>query len=93
MNNTITITSTDRSEVEVTSLYFRHKPSEQRLESYPKRMVYDGREYNFLESSMQYLVKKGQQLIRLFDVSDGSTLFRLRLENDRWTLVSMKAGM
>jgi hypothetical protein len=79
-------------EVEITSLYFHHKPTQERLESYPKRMVYDGREYNFIESSMQYLVRTGQKLIRLFDVSDGNTLFRLRLENNTWTLVGMKSG-
>ena len=65
----------------------------QRLESYPKRMIYEGREYTFLESGMRYLVRKGQELIRLFDVSDGQTLFRLRLDQDNhWTLVNMKAG-
>jgi hypothetical protein len=85
--------SNTTQEIEVTSLYFRHKPNEERLNSYPKRMVYDGREYNFAETSMQYLVQTGQRLIRLFDVSDGSTLFRLRLENNNWTLVSKRNGI
>lgn len=79
-------------EIEITSVYFRNRPGQQRLESYPKRMVYGGREYSFLESGMHYLVHKGQQLINLFDVSDGSTTYRLRLENDHWTLVGMKGG-
>lgn len=77
-------------EVEVTSLYFRNRPTEHRLESYPKQMIYDGREYNFIESSMQYLVHKGQQLIKLFDVSDGSKLYRLRLEDNQWTLIGIR---
>jgi hypothetical protein len=89
MNMNIT---TDNQEVEVTSLYFRTKPTEHRLDSYPKQMVYDGREYTFIESSMQYLIRTGQNLIKLFDVSDGKTLFRLRLEGGCWTLVSMKTG-
>jgi hypothetical protein len=76
-------------DVEVTALYFRNTRKEQ-LESYPRRMVYEGREYNFLESGMHYLVQKGQQLIKLFDVSDGSTQYRLRLEDDRWTLVAAR---
>lgn len=83
MNNT--------QEVEITSLYFRQKPSKQRLESYPKQMVYDGREYTLLESGMQYLIRTGQHLIRLFDVSDGTHNFRLRLEGNEWTLVSMRS--
>ena len=33
------------------------------------------KEYSFAELSMQYLVQKGQELIRLFDVSDGQTIF------------------
>jgi hypothetical protein len=79
-------------EVEITSVYFRNSPEEQRFESFPRRMVYEGREYNFAETGMRYLIHKGQQLIRLFDVSDGETQYRLRLDgSDHWTLVGMKA--
>lgn len=87
MNTTTQITDTTTPEIEITSLYFRNRGDKQRLESYPKRMIYDGREYNFIETGMQYLVRKGQQLVKLFDVSDGNTTYRLRLENDCWTLV------
>lgn len=79
------------TEIEITSVYFRNRPDDQRLASYPKRMVYEGREYTFLESGMRYLVRRGQALIKLFDVSDGQHLYRLRLDPDnRWTLVNMK---
>ncbi|MDB5185320.1 MAG: hypothetical protein JWN38_1128 [Candidatus Saccharibacteria bacterium] len=78
-------------DVEITALYFRGG-RQAHLESYPRRMVYQGREYNFLESGMQFLVRKGQELIRLFDVSDGDMLYRLRQEGDRWTLVNAKAA-
>ncbi|MDL2342382.1 MAG: hypothetical protein QFB87_04880 [Patescibacteria group bacterium] len=73
--------------VEVTALGFRNKKDQHQLESFPKRMVWGDREYNFAEMTMQYLVRKGQQLVTLFDVTDGSTLYRLRLEDDCWTLV------
>lgn len=76
--------------VEITSVYFRPNRTQGRFESYPKRMVYDGREYTFLESGMRYLVQKGQQLVKLFDVSDGQVQYRLRLDGDSWTLVGMK---
>jgi hypothetical protein len=56
-------------------------------------MLYEGREYTFLESGMRFLIQKGQELIRLFDVSDGQTLFRLRLDGDnRWTLITMSVS-
>jgi len=81
-------------EIQITSVYFRNNPAKQRFESYPRRMVMDGREYTFLESGMHYLVQKGQQLIKLFDVSDGQTQYRLRVDDDsHWTLVYMKAGV
>jgi len=79
-------------EVEITSVYFPSKAGTQReVEGYPRRMVFEGREYNFMESGIRYLVRKGQELVRLFDVSDGQQTYRLRLDNqNHWTLVAMK---
>lgn len=80
-------------EVQITSLAFRgQRGGKQRLESYPRRMVWGNREYTFAELGMRYLVQKGQQLISLFDVCDGNATYRLRLENDRWTLVAVSGG-
>ncbi|MDB5169458.1 MAG: hypothetical protein JWO41_814 [Candidatus Saccharibacteria bacterium] len=87
----MTIRYFDTPEVEITSLYFRSTKGKQRLESFPKKMVYGGREYTFIEQGMRYLVEKGQELVKLFDVSDGHNQFRLRLDNaNHWTLVDMK---
>ncbi len=84
------------SEVEITSLAFKPQHSQgqgQRgLQGYPKRMVWDGREYSFRELSMQYLVRKGQELVQLFDMSDGTSTYRLRNDGQHWTLVGMKAA-
>lgn len=83
------------SEVEITSLAFQQSSGNKRgLQGYPRRMVWGGREYSFVELGMQYLVKKGQELVRLFDMSDelGAT-YRLRLENNCWTLVGMKENL
>lgn len=89
----MTISNFDEQDVQVTSVYFRNNPGQQRLESYPRRMVVDGREINFVEQGMRYLVQKGQDLVKLFDVSDGQTQYRLRLDaTDHWTLVGMRAG-
>lgn len=87
------ISSFEHKEIQITSVYFRSNPEQHRLESYPKRMLLEGREYNFVESSMRYLIQKGQDLIRLFDVNDGQTSYRLRNEGSNWTLIHMKAGI
>jgi hypothetical protein len=79
------------SEVQITALSFRTSPEQHELESFPSRMVWGEREYNFVDLGMQYLIRTGQQLVRLFDVSDGQQEFRLRLENDSWTLITTKA--
>jgi hypothetical protein len=55
-------------------------------------MVWGGREYTFVETGLRYLVQKGAELIQLFDVTDGDTTYRLRLADDRWTLVGLRAG-
>lgn len=81
------------NEIEITSVYFRNNPAKQRFESYPKRMVYRGREYTFMESGMRYLIQKGHDFIKLFDMSDGQSSFRLRLDSqNHWTLVAMKVN-
>lgn len=77
-------------QVEITSLYFRRKANQEKFDSYPKRMIFEGREYNFIEPGMQYLIRTGQKIIKLFDTSDGQMSFRLRLENNDWTLISIK---
>lgn len=88
----MSITTFDEQTIQITSVYFRNNPSKQRFESYPRRMVYGGREYTFIESGMRYLVQKGQELIRLFDMTDGQNEYRLRVDgNEQWSLVGMKA--
>lgn len=83
--NTIVI----NQEVKVTSVYFR--PG-RHLKGFPKRMEYEGREYTFLESGLRYLVRKGQELFEIFDMTDGSRNFRLKFDSaaQAWTLVGIK---
>jgi hypothetical protein len=81
-------------EVQITAVQFRGGAGNHELESYPRRMVYDGREVSFIETGMRYLIKKGAELVKLFDVSDGETQYRLRLDGqNHWTLVGMKAAV
>lgn len=74
-------------EVNITAVYFRNK---QNLKSFPKRMEYKNEEYTFIEG-LQYLVTKGQQAVRLFDMTDGTNKYRLKFDEGQftWTLVSI----
>jgi hypothetical protein len=78
------------SEVEVTAWFFRAEPRSRRLKSFPKRMTWGGRDYNFIEDGLRYLVRTGQQLVELFDMSDGQATYRLRQDGDRWTLLGVR---
>lgn len=77
-------------EVNVTALYFRNK---KQLKSFPKRMEFDGHEYEFLESGLSYQVIKDDQELRLFDMTDGASNYRLRFDRNSWTLVSITKGL
>ena len=80
-------------EVAVTGWYFRPAKSRGRnIKGYPKRMEYEGREYTFVESGLRYLIQKGQQLVEVFDMTDGSQDFRLKFDPAAhvWTLVGMR---
>jgi hypothetical protein len=78
-------------EVAVTSVYFR--PG-RHLKGFPKRMEYEGREYTFLESGLRYLIRKGQELIEIFDMTDGTRDYRLKFDRSAqaWTLVGIREG-
>jgi hypothetical protein len=80
-------------EVNVTSLYFRPaRRDERHIKGYPKRMEYEGREYTFVESGLRYLLKKGQQLFEVFDMTDGERDYRLKFDPNEhiWTLIGVK---
>lgn len=84
VNNTKTIDQ----EVNISAFYFKNRQAH--LTSFPKQMEYAGRQYYFQGGALRYLVRKGQQLVQLFDVSDGQETFRLRQAGDEWRLVSVK---
>ena len=83
MKNRVTIAR----EVNVPELYFKN---EGRLTAFPRRVELDGREYTFMDG-LRYLVQKGQQLIQVFDMTDGARDFRLQFDDGKraWTLVDM----
>ena len=77
-------------EVNVTELYFKNEKNEGKIASFPRRMEYEGREYTFMDG-LRYLVHKGQQLVQVFDMTDGARDYRLKFDNSQhsWTLVDM----
>lgn len=59
------------------------------LKSFPKQIDLNNQKYTFSDG-LQYLVKTGQRVVRIFEMSDGDKIYRLHLENDQWTLVGTK---
>ncbi len=72
-------------EVNVTGYSFRPRS----LQTFPSQIEIDNQRVTFIDQGMQYLVQKGQHLVRLFDASDGNTNYRLKYDSDEmlWTLV------
>jgi hypothetical protein len=81
-------TKTINKPVNITALYFSRGAT---MKSFPKRMEFDGNQYTFLESGLRYLIRKGQQFIELFDMTDGVNNYRLKFDNheNSWTLVGV----
>ena len=73
------------NKVSVNAFYFAGRGSRM----FPRRIEWEGRQYTFRDG-LQYLVKNGENVLRLFDMNDGQLTYRLRLENDQWTLVFTK---
>lgn len=60
------------------------------LSTYPSRMEYRGTVYNF-NDGLQYLIKKGESIKRIFDMTDGRQDYRLICDEGQndWTLVAI----
>lgn len=72
--------------VTVTSVRF-----DKSFEPIPKRIEFGGRSVNFIDEGIRIAIKSGQQMTRLFDLSDGRAQFRLKHTQDdhNWQLVSI----
>ncbi len=77
--------------VNVNSFYFKDTSANQRLKTYPKAVEFGNTTISFLDG-LQYLIHEGKRIIQLFDMTDGRTIFRLKFEDDQWTLISTKAS-
>lgn len=61
------------------------------MQSYPRRMEYNGTTYTFLDAGIRAVVRTGERIAQVFTISDGTHNFQLRSDNHggNWTLVSM----
>lgn len=57
----------------------------------PRTIEYDNGRISF-NDGLQYVIKQGSTGFKLFDMSDGRRLYRLRFEPaaQRWTLLTIK---
>lgn len=72
--------------VNVNAFYFT---GSRQMRSFPRSIEFGTTNCTF-KDGMQYLVRQGQHVVRLFDMSDGNTVYRLRNENDTWMLVGTR---
>ena len=73
-------------EVNVTSFYFN------RARLFPRAIELEDRELSFVENGLRCLVKKGQGLIQIFNMTDGQKLYRLSFEpgSRTWKLLNTR---
>lgn len=75
--------------VNVVAFYFRN--AERGLKCFPKRMEYGGKRITFTETGLVHPTQKGQRMIHVFDMTDGTADYRLEFDGAQltWTLVSI----
>lgn len=59
------------------------------FEPMPRRIEFEGRTLTFIGDGIRFLIKNNGHITRLFDMSDGSAEYRLRQEDQNWTLVAI----
>jgi hypothetical protein len=72
--------------INVTSFYFANGHS---FKTYPKQIEFGNTRATFTDG-MQYLVQQGGRAIKLFDMTDGRTTYRLRQDDNNWTLIGTR---
>jgi hypothetical protein len=82
------MTKTINAPVSVSAYYFAGRE----MKTFPKQIEYSGQAITFA-SGLRYLIQKGGEEVRLFDMSgaDGLT-YRLQQQGDSWTLLATKGA-
>jgi hypothetical protein len=83
------MTNVINQEVSVNAFYF----AGQGMKTFPREIEFGGQEITFA-SGLRYLVRKGSEAMRVFDMSgvDGLT-YRLLQQGNNWTLVGTKGAL
>lgn len=82
------MTQVINSEIQVNAFYFAGRD----MRSFPRVIEYGGQAITFA-GGLRYLVQKGAEAIRLFDMKaeDGQT-YRLSQRGEQWLLLGRKSG-
>lgn len=75
--------------VEVNSFYFAQGSH---LKSFPAQITLENQQFTF-KSGLQMLVHRGEEVVRLFSMTDGLTNYRLRQQNNQWTLIGYEPAL
>jgi hypothetical protein len=83
------MTHTINTPVNVNAYYFTGRD----MKTFPRQIEYSGQDVTFA-SGLRYLVRRGAEAIRLFDMngSDG-LIYRLQQAGDTWTLLATKGAL
>jgi hypothetical protein len=73
-------------EVDVTAFYF----NQQAKACFPRRIEVNGQPVAVLETGLRMLVRSGQKIVEIFNMTDGFAQYNLRYEPDAriWTLLN-----
>jgi hypothetical protein len=76
----------NNQEINVTSFYFQNS------RVFPRQIEMGGEQLSFLENGLRCLVQKGQELIQIFNMTDGQRLYRLSFEpgSRSWKLLGSR---
>jgi hypothetical protein len=76
-------------DVNIVAYYFKN--DSRRLRCFPRRMEYDGKRVDFTETGLVHPTKKGQRMIHVFDMTDGSADYRLEFDAAAlsWKLIAI----
>jgi hypothetical protein len=85
-----TVQINERIEVIVTF----HQVAGDRLVCYPRKMRWREQEVEFTVLGMRHPTTKGQRMMHVFDMTDGSNDYRLEFDAERltWTLIAILGG-
>lgn len=83
------MTNTISTPVSVSAYYFAGRE----MKTFPREIEYSGQAITFM-NGLRYLVQKGTEAVRLFDMSgnDGLT-YRLQQNGDSWLLLGTKGAL